>query len=175
MTTWICCHCRESLANQTWTCSRCGTTIHAECYEEHGQCPIYGCSVVRWGHLTPEHVDAMKKRKILNGCGGKGAWVNAPDFLFEASCWHHDFNYWVGGDEADRLKADWEFYQAMLRDVDRFASWWNGWWYRSVAWTYYQAVRRFAGRKNEDGTGRFFHYGRRRTRKDLEDLLSAAR
>jgi len=108
---------------------------------------------LKWRHLTPE-----QRRAVSNGCGGKGSWVPVPDFLFTASCNIHDFHYWRGGDEADRLKADFEFYQAMLVDAAD-ASWWRRGWDRGLAWLYYRAVRAWA----QD----YFHYGSRRTRADL--------
>jgi len=109
--------------------------------------------------------DELRRAGILNGCGGKGSWVPVPDFMFSASCDQHDFNYWLGGTEADRLKADWQFLQAMLADAER-EPWYRRWWARRVARLYYWAVRRYAGR--------FFHHGRRRTRADLEKALLAA-
>jgi hypothetical protein len=79
-------------------------------------------------------------KKICNGCGGKGGWFDPPDFMFEASCDHHDFNYWLGCSEADRKKADQGFYEAMKRDVTNLP------WFRKplaywLAFNYYMAVR----------------------------------
>lgn len=90
---------------------------------------------VRYEDLTPE-----QKAKICNGCGGKGGWFNPPEFCFHASCNHHDFNYWLGGDEEDRKKADKQFYAAMLEDCERYKGL-RKYYYRSMAWVYYRAVR----------------------------------
>ena len=30
-----------------------------------------------------------QKQAICNGCGGKGGFINPPEFLFHASCNHH--------------------------------------------------------------------------------------
>ena len=90
---------------------------------------------MKFRDLTPEQV-----KKICNGCGGKGSWVPVPQFIFHASCEHHDFNYWLGGTEADRKKADKQFYQAMKKDI-KDEPWWKRPWYHILAYTYYKAVR----------------------------------
>ena len=83
------------------------------------------------------------RKTLCNGCGGKGSFVDPPDFCFTASCDHHDFNYALGGLEKDRLKADRQFLKAMKQDTLRL----TGWWRRTMAWLaahwYYFAVRRF--------------------------------
>lgn len=109
---------------------------------------------VRYRDLTED-----QENYICNGCKGKGHWFDPPEFLFTASCNHHDFNYWIGHTEEDRKKADWEFYQAMLDDANE-APWWKRWWYRLLAYAYYKAVRLFA----KD----YFYYGP--AEKTLEDL-----
>lgn len=118
---------------------------------------------IRFNELSPDIIEALRDVGELNGCGGKGAWLNPPDWLFEASCDHHDFNYWLGGDEAARKEADWQFYQAMLADAAA-ASWWKRPWYKMVAWSYYKAVRYFASS--------FFHYGPERTLEDLKAVIN---
>ena len=99
--------------------------------------------------------DLTEKQKfiICNGCGPKGGWVPVPEFFCHASCDHHDFNYWLGGSEWDRLKADNQFYKEMRKDAG-----WNPL-KQSVALTYYLAVR----------TCGFtcFHYGKERDENDL--------
>ena len=117
-------------------------------------------TAVRYGDLTDE-----ERALICNGCGPKGAVLDAPDWLFEASCDHHDFNYWLGHTEDDRRRADWQFYEAMLRDAHRKASFWNEWWYRLMAWTYYKAVRAF-------GKSAFYYGPHERTREDLNRELA---
>ena len=97
---------------------------------------------------------------ICNGCGPKGGWMPVPEFFCHASCDHHDFNYWLGGSEWDRLKADNQFYREMRKDAG-----WNPL-KQSVALTYYLAVR----------TCGFtcFHYGEERNMDDLEKITNAA-
>ena len=68
--------------------------------------------MIRFADLTES-----QKAFICNGCGPKGGWVPVPDFLFHASCDHHDFNYWLGCTEQDRRKADHEFLTEMLKDA----------------------------------------------------------
>ena len=93
--------------------------------------------------LSFKDLTSKDKGLICNGCGGKGSWIDPPDWLFKASCNHHDFEYWRGGTEADRKHADWGFYQAMIEDANR-ASWWRRPFARMRAWVYYRAVRTFA-------------------------------
>lgn len=67
---------------------------------------------LRYNDLTQ-----IQKNLICNGCGGKGSVFKAPKWLFNASCDRHDFNYWIGCKESDRLKADKQFLAAMKSDV----------------------------------------------------------
>lgn len=112
---------------------------------------------LRWRNLT-----LNERRAITNGCGGKGGWFKPPKYCFTASCDHHDFNYWLGGDKTVRKESDEQFYEAMKLDAS-LASWWKRWWLYGAAWRYYTAVRLF-GKK-------FFHEGRERIWEDLEDAL----
>ena len=99
---------------------------------------------MKYKDLTPN-----QKRIICNGCGGKGSKVPVPEFLFHASCNHHDFEYWRGCTKEDRRKADVNFYREMLRDA-KGASWIKQPYYKLWAWIYFRAVRMFGGK--------FFHY-----------------
>ena len=98
-----------------------------------------------------KYSDLTKAQKefICNGCGGKGAWIKVPNFIFKASCNHHDFYYWRGKDEADRKKADKAFYKFMRIDISEVNSLKKPY-YHVWALSYYLAVRLF-GRK-------FFNY-----------------
>ena len=60
-----------------------------------------------------------------------------PEFFCHASCDHHDFRYWVGGDEAARELADHEFLVAMLVDAGDDPT------KQTIAFTYWMAVRMF--------------------------------
>jgi len=118
---------------------------------------------VRWGDLTEEQKDKLREIGELNGCAGKGSWIDPPDWIFTASCDQHDFNYWLGGSEEAREKADLQFYEAMLADANSMP-WYSSWYYRWMAWIYYKAVSKYAGA--------FFEYtDRERTLEDLEELL----
>jgi len=110
--------------------------------------------MLRYRDLTPE-----QKLKITNGCGGKGGFINPPEFLFHASCNHHDFYYWRGGTEADRKKADDTFYKYMQMDIANENSMIKRIYYEMLAYSYYKAVRIF-GKK-------YFRYGKQKTMKDL--------
>jgi len=95
---------------------------------------------IRFNDLTDE-----EKEMICNGCGPKGGLIPIPNFRFEASCNHHDFNYYIGCTEKQRKKADKQFLAAMRLDAGRNI------YYRVWAYTYYMAVRAF-GKK-------CFYYG----------------
>ena len=100
-----------------------------------------------------------QKSKICNGCGAKGWFIKPPQFLFRASCNQHDFYYWRGCNENDRLKADKEFYRYMKIDCEDYV-WHKKAYYRVIAYVYFKAVRLF-GKK-------FFYYGNsKRDKKDL--------
>lgn len=66
----------------------------------------------KYSSLTHE-----QKKHICNGCGGKGGWIKPPKFIFHASCDQHDFYYWRGCSEDDRLLADISFHKWMKIDI----------------------------------------------------------
>ena len=110
-----------------------------------------GCRI-RFRDLTD-----YQRQMICNGCGPKGGIIPVPQFLFHASCDHHDFNYFVGGHRFQRKKADLQFYREMLKDAGIDP------WYRFWAQVYYRAVRWF---------GIFhFHWGTQRDLNDLERIM----
>ena len=110
--------------------------------------------MLRYSELTDK-----QKSAITNGCGGKGMGFKAPQFRFKASCNHHDFYYWRGGEESDRKRADKAFLRLMLEDADTTGDFFTRAWNRFGAYTYYFLVR-LGGKK-------YFNYGFVRTKKDL--------
>jgi len=110
--------------------------------------------MLHYRDLTPK-----QKKRICNGCGAKGGFVNPPEFLFHASCNQHDFCYWRGGTEEDRKTADKTFYKYMTLDIVNEASRFKRIYYSAWAYTYYKAVRVF-GKK-------YFNYGKQKTMKEL--------
>jgi len=80
-----------------------------------------------------------------NGCGGKGSFINPPEFLFHASCNKHDELYSIGGTEADRRRADDKFYELMLKDTERSRGF-DRYYFKVWAYAYYKAVRIFGNR-----------------------------
>ena len=90
-----------------------------------------------YSDLTPEQKD-----KICNGCGVKGLFIKVPDFLFKASCDHHDYLYYCGYSEADRKKADDSFYKFMRVDIKNAKIYLKPF-YHIWAFFYYLAVRTF--------------------------------
>ena len=73
----------------------------------------------RYFELTKEEIQELKDKGELNGCGGKGGWFNPPDFFFIADCDHHDYKYLVGGGIKEYWIANWQFFVAMVKDVNR--------------------------------------------------------
>jgi hypothetical protein len=111
--------------------------------------------------LTAKELETLHKMGVLNGCGREGWKIKPPYAIFyEASCNWHDFNYWKGGDEVDRLYYDKGFYKAMKRDVARLP-WYNIPIYSLWAWIYYRSVR-FGGDDEKS-----FHYGKKRNLQDI--------
>ena len=121
--------------------------------------------------LVYKNLSHLERRVICNGCGRKSGFIPVPEFKFTASCNQHDFNYWLGGSEADRLKADYQFYVAMKHDatydeegnkrnflVRRY--------YLTWAYIYYKAVRTCGGNKKLGG---FNYRDVPRTWKDLDN------
>lgn len=120
---------------------------------------------VRWRDLSSTTISALFEAGVLNGCGGKGSWLRPPSWLSFASCDQHDFNYWIGGDEAARALADRQFYDASLEDVRGFC-WWRRPLARVRALAYYIAVRLFGNP--------FFRHGVEREWQDLHEELENA-
>ena len=88
-----------------------------------------------------------------------------PDFNFVNCCKIHDLHYWAGGTEEQRLAADEEFYQCILKETG----------IEAVASVYYWGVREFGGPNPENPYA--WGYGwepRREEPKELssEDLIS---
>lgn len=79
-----------------------------------------------------------ERQEYGNGCGLSARWLRVPQFIFTASCRHHDFNYERGTSYrpisrewlpnavwyaltfiAWKLKADTDFYRHMIDDAMR--------------------------------------------------------
>ena len=114
--------------------------------------------------LRYKQLNSHQKKTICNGCGGKGGLINPPEFLFHASCNHHDFRYWRGCTEADRKDADDSFYKWMKVDI-AISKWYLKPYYHLWAWTYYKAVRLF-------GKKYFYYVDKPRTLEDLEKEIN---
>ncbi len=101
---------------------------------------------VKYEDLTP-----AQKRAIVNGCGGKGGIVKPPHrIFFDTSCNHHDYGYFKGCTEADRLADDKELKKSMKKDCATLP-WYRQIRYRPWCWLYYRGVR-IVGKK-------YFYYG----------------
>lgn len=83
-----------------------------------------------------------------NGCGLYARFLNVPDFVFTASCRHHDFNF-VRGVGANNwyenvykwpfyyVKANWDFFTHMIHDSTK-------WWHYVVSVAYFLGVILFS-------------------------------
>ncbi len=96
-----------------------------------------GGIIMKYKDLTPE-----QKKFVSNGCGGKGGIVKPPNFIFLASCNHHDFKFWRGHTKKDFNKANRDFYDKMLLDIES-QSWYKKPHYHLWAFTYFQSVNVF--------------------------------
>lgn len=111
---------------------------------------------MRWRDLSDIDKDQLRADGVINGCGPEGM-KKVGFFLkrvlpteYQQWCDQHDFNYYLGHTEADRIKADWQFYER-LREVAKQQSWWCRPYYLMLAWLAYTTVRK-NGRE-------FFYYG----------------
>jgi len=92
--------------------------------------------VIRFKDMT----DEMLKAIHCGGCGARGSWFNPPDFCFGKPCLQHDFHYWRGANEDDRLQADNAFLRFMRRTI-KTKAWWRRPALHMTAWLYYKGVR----------------------------------
>jgi len=128
---------------------------------------------MRWRNVDTLLRSRLKTAGILNGCGPKGGRLGAlvPNRILRLSveefCDWHDLNYTIGGKEADRIKADWQFYTAIYqRAKELTSSFWLRWarpFYCFTAWCYYRAVRL--------GGAKHFYYGVPRDKNAILSLL----
>lgn len=111
--------------------------------------------------LSISQKNTLREAGVLNGCGPRDWRWPKINWFFEASCFEHDYNYAVGGTEADRKRADWGFFEAMKRDIT-LISWWKRPFARIQAQIFYTLVR-FLGKSR-------FYYGEKRS---YDDILAA--
>jgi len=102
----------------------------------------------KFNTLTP-----MQRLRFGNGC------TFVPDFIFTASCQHHDFNYCRGGNVLDKLQSDLDMCRYMWADSHKL-------------WHYAVAVLYFMGLTFLPISYFFFTYGHWRT---LEEILEIDR
>ena len=117
-------------------------------------------TIMRYSDLTP-----YQKQIICNGCGPKGLFIPVPQFIFFASCNHHDFKYWRGAGfgfkRLARLKADQQFYSKMLDDIEG-APFLKQSKYYLWAYRYFKMVRAFGWM--------FFNWGNPKNQDDLNKI-----
>jgi len=90
---------------------------------------------IEFEQLTEEQVNF-----IWNGVGSKHFFIDPHDLIFKEPSKLHDFLYWRGGNEEDKIKADLIFYKNCKkkcyehRGLARI-------FYLSAAWVYYQTLK----------------------------------
>ena len=100
----------------------------------------------KWRDIPSQDRDRLRALGYVNGCGPKMGFVNwlVPDVLFglhiTEDCEHHDWNYSLGGDEAERAKADRQLYE---RIKDRARAKTESWWWRWMRPVYYFAAKTY--------------------------------
>jgi len=100
-----------------------------------------------------------QKIKLCNGCGGGKYALFIPNFIFLADCCQHDFYYWRGGNLWDKIRGDYWFYYYMVIDAFKNKHYDLKLFYFLMATLYYIIVSVLGFI--------FFHWGERRTLKDL--------
>jgi len=98
---------------------------------------------------------------ISNGCGGP---FPVPAFVFEGDCDRHDFDYYVGCTEEDRLEADLRYFR-LMRDSANKAKWWKRPWYHAMAIKYFLFVR-------HAGYPFFYRADRKKTYEDVREEMA---
>ena len=101
--------------------------------------------------MKPTFADLTPEQQAMYGDGC----TFVPDFIFTASCRHHDFNYARGGWLKDKLKADWDMCRLMWSDS-------------SLWWHYLATVIYWAGLTFLPFSYFFFYWGEYN---DLETIL----
>ena len=107
-----------------------------------------------------EQLTDGERKKIGTECGPAGGswyqelleWI-VPELIFNFACQYHDFLYFLGGTEHDRLLADKQF----LLDMKWLASKQKKryrFFYKRLAGIYYRAVRRFGDNSFEYRSGK---------------------
>lgn len=116
-----------------------------------------------------KYSDLTQKQKdfLSNGCGAKGGIINPPDFIFKASCGHHDFRFWIGCSWKHFFKANKDFYKWMRVDIkEANIRWYKKAYYHTWAFSYFSAVNIF-------GVCCFNFSDRQRTLEDLIKLMES--
>ncbi len=112
---------------------------------------------LRYADMSKAEIDFLS-----NGCGASWS-VKAPKWLFKKSCDQHDVNYWLGYTEADRKKADDQFWASMRAEISKFK-----FYLKPIRWIeakiFYHLVKKF-------GFFSFYYGEKERTREDLEMLM----
>lgn len=79
-------------------------------------------------------------RHIWNGVGSQEFALKPPALIFNPASVRHDFYYWRGGGEIERLAADVRFLNEALQACD-YMPWTTRWFYVGAAHVYYRGLR----------------------------------
>lgn len=112
-------------------------------------------SKLNFSELTP-----FQKKSIVNIVENKKGLFNPPSFIPIVHYNEHDFLYWIGGTELDRIDADNNLYNIMIC-ITKQCVWWKQPLYRYMSYLYYKDIR-FNGKK-------FFFYTD--TVKTIDDVI----
>ena len=78
---------------------------------------------IKWQTETPVEFGALtveQEAEICNGCGGKDSWFKPGHAdLFRQPCQPHDYNYAVGGNAWDKIRADWRLRSRIRAQVKK--------------------------------------------------------
>lgn len=90
-------------------------------------------------------LDDIELFKIVNGCGSAKAKIDfVPDHILGLSikqaCYPHDFDYWVGKTDEDKMRADDRFLRNILAIIRAESVWFMKWRRRHWAMVYYNFV-----------------------------------
>lgn len=98
--------------------------------------------------LTKKQIDYF-----WNGVGSQHYCIDPPDFIFGQPSKVHDFLYWLGGDDSDRIVADEIFFQDCMFEITK-----EKWFVRRVFYYFvlewYVLVLKILGKKS-------FEYGKK--------------
>lgn len=102
-------------------------------------------------NIRIEDLNGYDKFLIINGCKPEWMpkWINA-DLVFKEACAQHDIDYFAGGCDLDRKKADKKFFEHMSNLIkEKKFNWFKRWWYIRASVVYYNLVSEYGHKSFE--------------------------